>query len=124
MTDHMANHVTCSAGPSFPVAPAARLTSGRPCPRCGGTLTPAPTLPTSGPPTGLTPTLIGFEGRTVEVVEAKGTRRRFKVGVTIGPNPVHLEFHRAKRPVGYPVSGTPFLFVRAVDEPRKPIDED
>jgi len=44
----------------------------------------------------LTPQLTGLEGRRVEVVDMHGETRRFKVGLSTGPIPIHLELHNVR----------------------------
>ena len=42
----------------------------------------------------LTPQLIGLEGYRVEVVTTYDEKRRFIVGMSTGPKPIHLEVPR------------------------------
>lgn len=65
-------------------------------------------------PAELTPQLVGLEGRRVEVVDADGRTRRFKVGRSTGWLPCHLELHNARSVGGGPVMGAPFRSVRVV----------
>lgn len=65
-------------------------------------------------PADLTPQLVGLEGRRVEVVDAHGETRRFKVGRSTGWLPCHLELHNARSLGGGPVMGAPFRSVRVV----------
>lgn len=61
----------------------------------------------------LTPQLIGLEGKRVEVVNDCGVRRRFQVGKSIGPIPIHLELAR-RGSTGCAVYGAPFQSVKEV----------
>lgn len=62
----------------------------------------------------LTPQLMGFEGRRVEVVEESGTRRRFWVGRSTGFVPIHLEVARRNSSGGCGVTGAPFVSVKVI----------
>lgn len=51
----------------------------------------------------LNPQLAGLEGKRVEVVDEPGdTPRRFKVGRSLGPLPIHLELHDFNLATGRP----------------------
>ena len=65
-------------------------------------------------PAGLTPQLIGLEGKRVEVVDHYGERRRFRVGKSTGWYPCHLEIARRDSTGGPAVMGAPFQSVRIV----------
>lgn len=65
-------------------------------------------------PTGLTPQLIGLEGKRVEVTDCDGERRRFLVGKSTGWQPCHLEIARRNCSGGPAVSGAPFQSVRVI----------
>jgi hypothetical protein len=65
-------------------------------------------------PVELTPQLVGFEGKRVEVVDCYGETRRFQVGKSTGPIPIHLELHNRDSHSGMAVTGTPFKSVRVV----------
>ena len=65
-------------------------------------------------PTGLTPQLIGLEGKRVEVTEHDGNRRRFLVGKSTGWQPCHLEIARRNCSGGPAVSGAPFQSVHVI----------
>ncbi len=54
---------------------------------------------------GLTPQLIGLEGKRVKVVDCYGEKRRFKVGKSTGWIPCHLELHNARSHGGGAVTG-------------------
>jgi hypothetical protein len=58
--------------------------------------------------------LIGLEGRRVEVVEADGQRRRFKVGKSTGWIPCHIELANERSSGGMAVMGEPFKSVRVI----------
>ena len=45
-------------------------------------------------PIGLSPQLVGLEGKRVEVVDTNGNKRRFWVGKSTGWLPIHLEIRR------------------------------
>ncbi len=62
----------------------------------------------------LCPQLIGLEGRRVEVVTHYGERRRFWVGKSAGPIPVHLEIARRTSHGGTAVSYEGYQSVRVV----------
>jgi hypothetical protein len=62
----------------------------------------------------LTPELIGLEGRRVEVEDCYGEVRRFKVGRSMGPIPIHLEVSREGAMGGGGVYGAPFKRVTVV----------
>lgn len=62
----------------------------------------------------LTPQLIGLEGQRVEVVDCDGERRRFIVGKSTGPVPIHLEIKTRRSSGGGAVMGAPFQSVRTV----------
>lgn len=47
-------------------------------------------------PVELTPELMGLEGKRVEVIRPNGDRRRFKVGRSTGPIPIHLEIANSR----------------------------
>jgi hypothetical protein len=56
---------------------------------------------------GLTPQLIGLEGRRVEVVETAGDQpRRFNVGRSSGWRPCHIELHTARSNGGHAAAWT------------------
>ena len=55
---------------------------------------------------GLTPQLVGLEGRRVEVVTCYGETRRFKVGRSTGWRPCHIELHNARSTGGSPADLT------------------
>lgn len=57
---------------------------------------------------GLTPQLRGLEGARVRVVDRHGEERRFFVGRSQGPIPVHLELPRRRSAFGIAVFGAPF----------------
>lgn len=63
-------------------------------------------------PVELTPQLIGLEGKRVEVVDCYGNKRRFQVGKSMGPIPIHLEILRRNSSGGPAVSGAPFQSIR------------
>jgi len=63
---------------------------------------------------GLTPQLIGLEGRRVEVVDSYGERRRFQVGKSTGYIPCHIELKRVDSSGGGAVSGAPFKELRII----------
>lgn len=62
----------------------------------------------------LTPQLIGLEGKTVEVVDSHGEKRRFVVGRSTGWIPCHLEIASRRSSGGPAVMGAPFQSVRVV----------
>ena len=62
----------------------------------------------------LVPQLIGLEGKRVEVVDAYGERRRFKVGKSTGWLPIHLEIANSASHGGGAVYGAPFKSVRVL----------
>lgn len=64
--------------------------------------------------TGLTPQLIGLEGKRVEVETADGERKRFIVGKSTGWIPCHLEIMRSNSSGGGSVYGAPFKSVRVL----------
>jgi hypothetical protein len=63
---------------------------------------------------GLTPQLVGLEGKRVEIVDSYGERRRFQVGRSTGWVPCHLEISRRNATGGPAVTGTPFKSVTVV----------
>lgn len=63
---------------------------------------------------GLTPQLVGAEGKRVEVVDSYGEKRRFQVGKSTGWMPCHLEIARRNSSGGPAVMGTPFKSIRFV----------
>jgi len=65
-------------------------------------------------PVELTPQLIGLEGKRVEVVDCYGNKRRFQVGKSTGPIPIHLEILRCNSSGGPAVTGAPFQGLRVV----------
>ena len=69
-------------------------------------------------PAGLTPQLIGLEGKRVEVVDRYGQRRRFIVGKSTGWQPCHLEIARRDSSGGPAVTGAPFHSVTVVGQGR------
>lgn len=52
----------------------------------------------------LSPQLVGFEGRRVEVIDEAGERRRFRVGKSTGWLPIHLELHNSRSRGGIPAA--------------------
>ncbi|EEC5187408.1 hypothetical protein HRW90_004750 [Salmonella enterica] len=64
---------------------------------------------------GLTPQLVGLEGRRVEVVDAYGEKRRFIVGRSSGWMPCHLEIARRDSHGGPSVTGAPFKSVSVIN---------
>jgi hypothetical protein len=54
-------------------------------------------------PCELTPALVGYEGRRIEVAYPNGERKRFNVGRSMGWMPVHLEIHNSRSHGGFPV---------------------
>ena len=67
----------------------------------------------------LTLSLIGLEGKRVEVVDRYCDKRRFQVGRSGGWIPVHLELHNRRSSGGTAVYGTPFRSVRVVPAARR-----
>ena len=65
---------------------------------------------------GLTPQLVGMEGKRVEVVTSYGEKRRFIVGKSTGWMPCHLEIANRRSHGGGAVSGAPFRSVTVVRE--------
>ena len=65
-------------------------------------------------PCELTPQLMGLERHRVEVVDAYGQKRRFKVGKSTGWMPCHLELFNERSTGGPAVMGAPFKSVRVV----------
>jgi hypothetical protein len=63
---------------------------------------------------GLTPQLVGLEGRRVEVVNCFGEKSRFYVGKSTGWMPCHLEIKRRDSTGGGAVCCTPFKSVTVV----------
>ena len=63
---------------------------------------------------GLTPQLIGLEGKRVEVVTNHGEKARFKVGRSTGWIPCHIALARRDSTGGGAVTGAPFRSVRIV----------
>jgi hypothetical protein len=63
---------------------------------------------------GLTPQLIGLEGKRVEVVDRFGEKRRFTVGKSMGWIPSHLEIANRCSTGGGSVFGAPFKSVTVV----------
>ena len=63
---------------------------------------------------GLTPQLIGLEGKRVEVVDLSGGKRSFLVGRSTGWIPCHLEIPSRRSSGGPAVMGAPFRSVRVV----------
>lgn len=63
---------------------------------------------------GLTPELIGKEGKRVEVVDSRNEKRRFIVGKSTGWIPCHLEILTRSSTGGFAVTGAPFKSVRVV----------
>ena len=55
---------------------------------------------------GLTPQLIGLEGKRVEVIDSYGETRRFWVGRSAGWIPCHTEIKRRTSTGGFPASRT------------------
>lgn len=51
---------------------------------------------------GLSPQLIGLEGRRVEVETLEGEKRRFYVGRSTGWKPVHIEVKTSRSQGGFP----------------------
>lgn len=70
-------------------------------------------------PVELTTSLIGLEGKRVEVVDCYGEKRRFWVGKSTGWMPCHLEICRRNSSGGLGVMGTPFKSVRVVNDTRR-----
>lgn len=71
----------------------------------------------------LTPELIGLEGKMIEVVDAYGEKRQFKVGKSNGWMPCHLELETDKTMDGFhafgcPAYGAPYVSVRII-KPKK-----
>lgn len=64
--------------------------------------------------TGLTPQLIGLEGKRVEVVTAEGKTERFYVGKSTGWIPCHLMVKRIDSMGGEAVYGAPFKSVKVL----------
>lgn len=62
----------------------------------------------------LTLQLVGLEGARVEIVDADGKRRRFKVGKSTGWMPCHLELANSRSHGGVAVYGAPFQSVRVI----------
>ena len=62
----------------------------------------------------LCPQLIGLEGKYIEVMDAHGERRRFKVGKSTGWMPCHLELKNARSSGGPAVYGAPFKSIHVV----------
>ena len=58
--------------------------------------------------------LVGLEGKTVEVEDKWGERRRFTVGRSTGWIPIHLELKNKKSQSGEGVTGAPFKSVRVI----------
>jgi hypothetical protein len=69
-------------------------------------------------PVELTPQLIAYEGKQVEVVDCHGETRRFWVGKSTGWMPCHLEVKRSRNTDGCAVMGAPFKSVRVVRHRR------
>lgn len=65
--------------------------------------------------TGLTPQLIGLEGKRVEVITSYGETERFWVGRSTGWVPCHLEIKTRRSSGGGCVIGAPFKSVRVVE---------
>ena len=65
-------------------------------------------------PSELTPQLIGFEGKRVEVVDKWNEKRRFIVGKSTGWIPIHIELKTSRSKGGQAVMGAPFKSIRVV----------
>lgn len=63
----------------------------------------------------LTPQLVGLEGKRVEVVDAYGEKRRFKVSKSGGWMPCHLELANSRSIGGRAVGGAPFKSIRVIE---------
>lgn len=63
---------------------------------------------------GLTPQLIGLEGKRVEVKDKYGETRQFNVGKSTGWIPCHLELEKKRSTGGESVTGAPFDSVKIV----------
>lgn len=62
----------------------------------------------------LEPQLIGLENKRVEVVDAYGDKRRFRVGRSSGLIPVHLELSNARSLGGVQAYGAPFKSIKII----------
>lgn len=66
---------------------------------------------------GLTPCLMGYEGKRVEVVDRYGHTRRFWVSRSTGWRPCHLEV-KTRRSLGGDAAHARYVSVRVVKESR------